>query len=130
MTGTIQETWQDCLDHVRRPMRTVTIGWTSDGSGAVLQALTGGGSNGLLSGRIERVVFVPGTGGGEPTNNYGVAVYDESSVDLLAGQGAAKSNTAASDYRPNPAVAVDEVCTLSVSGAGAAKSGTVVIYLG
>lgn len=127
--GNVKEAWQDELDRVRRPIRTVALAWTADASGSVMWTLASGAESGLLSGLIHRVVFVPGTGGSQPSSGYGVTLADSNGVDLLAGQGAGLSSTAASQYVPTAPVAVDDICTLHVSAAGAEKSGTVVIYL-
>lgn len=139
-TGSIVENWQDSVNRVARPIRTVSIAWTSDGSGAVTQPLTGGKQSGYVSGLIQRVVFVPGTSGVQPTNLYSVTLKDSSGIDVLSGQGASLSNSANTHIKPSvpmkdgtttstAEIAVDDILTLGVTAAGAAKQGTVILYL-
>jgi hypothetical protein len=112
----------------------VPITWTSDASGnATVTTPT-------LNGRILCVEFAPGTGGSQPSNNYSATLTAVSGFDLLLGKASANlSNTAVSRLIPAQAtsdtntlgvVSVAEACTLNISGAGNAKSGTVNVYLG
>lgn len=143
-TGTVVETRQELFDQVRRPVRSVTLAWTSDASGNVTYALTGGGAAGSpgaqISGYLERVVFVPGTGGDQPTNLYSVTLKDANGIDMLAGQGASLANNANTHVKPSvpmkdgtttstAPIALDDVLTLGVSAAGNAKQGTVILYV-
>jgi hypothetical protein len=134
--GSIVETAQLLFDQVRRPVRWYSLAWTSDASGNV----SGIPTVNVISGSIERVVFVPGTGGVEPTDLYDVTLLDSHGIDVLAGQGANLSQSSASHIKPGvpmkdgtttstAPIAVDEVLTLAVSAAGNAKSGTVILYV-
>lgn len=113
----------------------VAFPWTSDASGNV-----SGNPTGVLYGTILKVQFVPGAGGSQPTSGYSVTLLDTSGIDVLAGQGSTLSNTTATAVIPGipfkdgtttgtaPCV-VAEALRPVVSGAGNAKSGTLVIYL-
>ena len=68
-----------------------SIAWTSDASGNV-----NGTPVALKRGRLLQVKFAPTNGGTQPSNNYAATLIDADGVDLLAGKGAALSNTAAS----------------------------------
>jgi len=126
----------------RRPISMITLAWTSSSGGAVsgLPVLTSAGIVDYLSGEIERVVFIPGTGGVQPTNGYSVTLLDGNGVDVLAGQGASLSNVTTTHIKPGvkitdgtttsiAPIAIDDQLTLNVSAAGNAKQGTVVLYL-
>ena len=138
-TGSIVETWQDTVNRVARPIRTVSIAWTSDASGAVTQPLAGGKQSGYVSGLIQRVVFIP-SGTAQPSLNYSVTLKDSSGIDVLAGQGASLSNVNTTHVKPGvpikdgtttstAEIAVDDILTLGVTAAGATKQGTVLLYL-
>lgn len=114
-------------------IRRTALAWTSDGSGDV------NGTTTALCGAIVRVEFIPGAGGVQPSALYDVTLLSASGIDLLAGQGANLSNSAASQVAPacpftdgtTVSIAppqVNEAVTLVVANAGNAKSGTVVIY--
>lgn len=110
------------------------IAWTSNSSGAA------SGTTDLISGTICKVEFIPGSGGSQPTNAYDATLTDAGGVDILAGQGADLSNSAASSVVPgvpfkdgtttttSPCVIADQL-TLSVTNAGDTKSGQVVLYV-
>lgn len=112
-----------------------TFPWVSDGSGNAVVA------SGLpVSGEIQRVVFIPSSGGTAPTALYDVTLTDSDGVDVLAGQGAnlaASGNTHVCPGVPLKdgtttsvvPVVVDSILTLNVTNAGAAKAGTVVVYV-
>lgn len=144
MAGTVVETRQEITDQVRRPVRSITLAWTSDASGDVTYELVGSGkvsgSGNYVSGYLERVIFVPGAGGVQPTDLYDVTIIEENGLDVLAGQGANLSQSSASHVKPSvpmtdgtttstAPIALDNILTLNVSNAGNAKSGTVILYL-
>jgi hypothetical protein len=109
------------------------VAWTSDASGNAAVSVPG------LNGMIIAVEFVPGRGAVQPTNNYSAILANASGYDLLLGKASANLSNAAvsrlipaastSDTNTLSGVAVgDETCVLAISGAGNAKSGTVIIY--
>ena len=111
-----------------------TFDWVSSGSGNATLV------SGLpISGQIERVVIVPDDVA-SPTTNYDITLTDTESIDVLSGQGANLSATAASTVRPGTPlkdgtttstvpVVVDSVLTLNVSNAGDTKAGRVLVYV-
>lgn len=114
-------------------VRRAVLAWTSDASGAV------NGTTTKLCGAIVRVEFVPGAGGSQPSAAYDVLLKSASGIDLLAGQGANLSNSAASQVAPacpftdgtTVSIAppqVNENVELDVQNAGNAKSGSVIVY--
>lgn len=126
MAGSFTETLQQ-----HSTVRALRLAWTCDASGAV----NGTRTTAFVSGEILRVVFVPGTGGAQPTNLYDVTLEDTDGVDVLDGCGANRSNAAAVSTAPEigaaatgQRTAVSSTLELKVSNAGNAKQGTVVLY--
>lgn len=127
MAGTLSVSENHC-----GPVRRTSLAWVSDGSGNV------NGTTTKLVGAIVRVEFVP-SGAAAPTANYDVQLKSASGIDLLAGQGANLSDSAASQVAPacpftdgtTTSIAppqVNEEVELDVQNAGSAKAGTVVVY--
>lgn len=113
-----------------------TLAWTSTAGGAV-----SGNPFDMRKGAIFQVKFVPGTGGTQPTNNYTVALNDTDGVDVFAGigQGTNLSNVASKIAVPYFGLAATQVYSpyfhdaseqldLVVAAAGAAKTGTVIVW--
>jgi len=108
-----------------------TIAWVSTAGGAVSS-----NAFSVNRGEILQVKFVPDGGGTQPSDLYDLTLVDAASVDYLAGTGANLSNAAAtitvpkvnSSFRPF----VDGTATLDlvVANAGAAKGGTVILWIG
>jgi len=124
-----------------RPICKIMLTWTSTAAGAVNQVVVDGNGNGLYcSGELLRVVFIPGTGGNQPSNNYSAQLTDQNGIDLLAGQGATLSNTTTTHVCPGVkvtdgatsterAIAGDDKLTLVIGSAGDVKQGQVILYL-
>lgn len=135
MAGSLSITDQVFADKINRPVRKVSLAWTSTAGGAVSGNLTD-----YLSGVLARVAFVPNTSSTQPTNLYDITLLDENGIDVLAGQGADLSNATATAVIPGvplkdgtttsvgPAQ-IDDKLELRVANAGSAKTGTVVLYL-
>lgn len=107
-------------------MKKILWTWVSSAGGAAdLQTTL------AYTGAIERAVFIPDSGGTQPTNLYDVTVLDEDSADVLIGLGADLSNTAAVGKAASNglgAVANDRLYLHVING-GNAKGGKVVLYL-
>lgn len=124
MAGSIIFTRQETTPRVLR------LAWTSDAAGAVSGTLV------YVEGVIERVVFVPGTGGAQPTDLYDVVLNDVDGLDVLAAKGANLSNVNKTQVCPfigdgtttDKPVAVAGALELVVAAAGNTKSGQVVLY--
>lgn len=128
MAGTVTITYQE-----HRTVRKITLDWLSDASGDV-----SGTHTKYLSGQIERVVFVPDSGGTQPTDQYDLTLEDDTAMDVLAGLGANLSNSTATHVVPvvtdgnagnmSP-IAIDDKLELKGSNCGNAKGGTVYLYI-
>jgi hypothetical protein len=119
-----------------RPVQEYSFAWTSSAGGAV----SGIPTPDVISGQIVRAVFIPGTGGAQPSNAYSAQLTDGNGMDVLANQGASLSNVTTTHTAPGVTVtdgtnngvlpiAVNEVLTLVIAAAGNAKSGTLVLYI-
>jgi hypothetical protein len=141
MAGTLTVTTQNPTRGPARPVEKFTLSWTSTSGGAV-----SGNAFGPVSGELLRVVFLPGTGGAQPTNGYTATLKlangdaNDDGIDLLAGQASSLSNSTKTTVTPSVAmqdgtttstnrIAVDDMLDLVIAGAGNAKSGVVVLYV-
>jgi len=115
-----------------RTMKRAIFTWVSDATGDA-----SGTTTAPISGLAYRAVFKPAIGSSSPSNNYDVVLNDSYGVDVLQGKGANLSNTIATDVGViltdgtdgnTVPVAVDDLLTLTVSNAGNAKGGVVVLY--
>ena len=135
--GSITITDQNVRDKATRPVRKVTLAWTSSAGGAV-----SGNPTDYISGELVRVVFVPGTAGAQPTNAYDVTlvISGGDGIDLLAGQGSNLANNANTHVKPGvpmkdgtttttAGICVDDKLELVVANAGDTKSGQVILYI-
>lgn len=97
--------------------------WTSTAGGAA-DLITVGAYNG----KIEMLVTDPSATA--PTDDYDVTVTDEDGTDVLAGAGANR-DTANTEIviASSLGIVANDKLTLNVTAAGAAKSGTVYLYV-
>lgn len=104
-------------------LRSLKWTWVSDGAGAVSSAWPN-----AISGMVLGLETIPDGGGTQPTS-YAAAVNNAKGTDTLGGTGTARSITAkeyapsAWGSTPNGFPLIDEIPTLVISGAGAAKGG-------
>jgi len=89
----------------------------------------GGATTQSLTGELIRAVFVPGSGGSQPTNAFDVVVNDSDGYDVLAGQGANISNAAPTTVVSSLGAVFNSALTLAVTNAGDTKSGTIILYI-
>lgn len=118
MAGTVTTT-EETFGTVKK----ITFDWLSSAGGAADATTTK-----VYSGILERVVFVPDSGGTAPDPAYDVVLNDDDSIDLLDGAGANLSATAT--YQVQNAGAVSNgALTLGVTNAGDANGGLVYVYI-
>lgn len=112
----------------------VKLNWVSDAAGAV------SGTKVAVRGKITNVVFKPGASAVQPTDLYDVTLLDDAGVDVLKGRGANLSNATATRVQPATTkhdgttasvgdVVVRDELELQVANAGAAKEGSVWLYV-
>ena len=111
---------------------SLEVDWESDASGDASASFSG------ISGLIYGANIIPDSGGTQPTDAYDVTVTDADGLDLLGGNGADQSNSAAAyvpasctlggsaQATPRP---VDGSLTVTIAGAGDTKGGKVVLLL-
>lgn len=111
-----------------------SVAWLSSAGGAVSENVFA-----TKRGRLQQVKFIPGAGGAQPTDQYGVAILDAAGLDILLGLGSGRSNATASAFPALDGVgAVPGTLgfleagnlTPTISGAGNAKGGTVILIVG
>lgn len=118
-------------DGDKGPIRRVNVSWTTDGSGDAA------GTSLKINGYLLKGVTVPSDG---PTDNYDIVLTDADGADLLAGCIAGLTNRDTTDTETVQFLLTDGaagiaahpvVCSaviVTVAAAGAAKSGTLVLY--
>lgn len=126
MAGSITVTNADAGSGVTK----YSIAWTSDASGAV-----SGDNFEIRRGRLLQAKFVPGTTTAQPTDLYDVVVRDADGADVLQGQGANLSNSIPSYVSAAwgsgaPLYLEGQALYPVVAGAGNAKSGTIILFVG
>jgi hypothetical protein len=111
-------------ERVSHSVKKVRFDWTSSAGGAAdLQSAR------VYDGAIQRVVTIPGAGGVQPTS-YGVTLVDDDGADVLFGNGAGRSITATEQIAANNlGIVSGSHLYLHVTGAGASKSGTLIVYV-
>lgn len=119
MAGTVTTT-EKTLGTVKK----VTFAWTSSAGGAA-DATTAA----VFDGKLIGLTTIPDAGTA-PTDNYDVVLNDADGHDVLLGAGANRDtlNTEHVAEASLGAVAHSKL-TLAVTNAGAAKLGTVIVYL-
>jgi hypothetical protein len=110
------------------PLKVVryTLTWTSSAGGAVsANPFT------VTHGNLLQVKIKPAAGGSAPTTLYDVTLVDEDSLDYLSGRGTDMSATLPLMLQWDPPVMwhTSQQMDLVVANAGAAKSGTVVLWV-
>lgn len=111
-------------------VKKILFDWLSENGGAnagKAQKTTTYAYNGVL----ERVVFVPDSGGTAPDNLYDVTVLDEDGYDVLSALGADLSNAAyvTKTHADGLGAVANDKLTLTVDNANNAKGGVVILYL-
>ncbi len=117
------------------PARTITLEWTAASDGSFDGFLTQ-----PLRGMLLRVVFVPGSGGDQPDDNYDLTLEDESGLDVLRAQGVNLDEATTTHVCPGVRmtegtytslipVMIDGTLELHGSGCGDSNKGTVVLYI-
>ena len=92
-----------------------------------------GGTTGVTTkaynGKIERLITIPGASAAAPAASYDITVTDEESIDVLAGGGANRGNSATEQVASSLGTVVNDKLTLNVTNAGSSHSGVAIIYL-
>lgn len=134
----------DVTDLVSRPVRQYSFNFTTDAaSGDVTNQAVGADAAGIpviVSGNIERAVFVPGSPA--PTNTMTAAILDANGIDVLSGLWSGGNTAPSGGGHVKPGVpmkdgtttttapiAVDEGLILQVGSAGNSKKGSIILYV-
>lgn len=105
-------------------VKKVTFAWTSSAGGAADATTTK-----AYDGRVIGLTTIP-SGGAAPDDNYDVTVKDVDGHDVLLGRGIDR-DTANTEFvtEANMAGVAGSTLTLAVTNAGAAKQGTVILWV-
>lgn len=106
----------------------ITFAWTS-GTDAE-EGTASGTTTYQYSGNILRVVTVPGTGGDAPTDDYDITITDASSIDVANSQLLNRDDTNTEWVVASLGAVANDKLTINVSAAGAANTGTCIVYVG
>src|SRR4051812_32088221 len=131
MSGTVSESFAFPQGHKPGVINKLTLAWTSASDGTATFTTS------KINGTILRCATNPGSAA--PTDDWDVTLTDEDGLDVLAGQGANRDTTNSEHFCPGlplkdgtttsvVPIVVNGPLALSVSGAGSAKTGTIVIY--
>jgi len=104
----------------------ITFAWTSGSaptSGVVTKATTY-----TYNGILLRAVTIPGSE--TPSNNYDITLLDGDSVDVANGLLLNRSDTNTEWVTSAMGAVVGDVLTFDLTGAGSAKTGTCIVYIG
>ena len=106
-------------------VKKIKFVWVSAADGTA-----SGTTTGVYSGIVERLVTIPAAAAAAPTDNYDVAINDEDDTDILMGAGADRDQAVTEQVLASSlgCVANDQL-SLSITGAGSGKSGTVILYI-
>lgn len=119
MAGTVTAT-----EAVHGSVKKIAFAWTSSAGGAA-----DGASTHPFDGKVIGLTTIP-DGVDAPTDNYDVTVKDGDGHDVLLGAGANR-DTANTEYVAEASLGAvaASLLTLGVANAGAAKKGTVILYV-
>ena len=105
-------------------VKKITFAWTSTAGGAADTPTVA-----TFSGKIEALVTIPDVVDA-PTTLYDVTVTDADGVDVLAGAGANRSATATELVLSSLlGIVANDLLTVNITNAGAAKKGRVIVHL-
>jgi len=103
------------------------IKWSfTAGSGTKVNSIGSAATSNAYNGKIMNIVTV---GGASISASWDITVKNQSSVDVLMGQGA--SRAASTQYTPGNylGVVANDKLTLGISGTGSSHAGTVYMYI-
>lgn len=105
-------------------VKRVSFAWTSDGSGVVLSDLT----TKTFDGQVLMLVTDP-DGSAAPTDNYDVAVLDESGDDILAVAGLNRDTANTETVVAALGAVAESRIQLSITAAGVSKEGVATLWI-
>lgn len=119
-TGTVAIAVEHGVTHNR-----VTFDFTSTAEGAA-----GDTTEELFNGAIEQVLFSPGSGDNQPSDDWDAVLTDSQGADMLCGRGADLDNASIVVLRdPFLGILVNSALTLAVTNFGNAKTGQVSVFI-
>lgn len=112
------------VETTQTSVRKVVWSWLSTAGG-----VADGATTAAFDGRVIGLATIP-SGGAAPDDNYDITITDAAGHDVLMGAGRDR-DTANTEYVAEASLAgvASSRLTLNVSAAGAAKAGTVILYI-
>jgi hypothetical protein len=109
-------------------VKKIVAAWTSGTDGEAGTA--SGTTSGAYDGQIVGLTTVPAGGGSAPTDDYDVVVTDSGGHDVLIGAGMNR-DTANTEHVTGASMAgaAGSPLTISVTNAGSAKAGAVILWI-
>ena len=105
-------------------VKKITFDWVSAADGTA-----SGTTEGVYSGLVERLVTIPDATDA-PDDNYNVVINDEDETDILMGAGAARDTASTEQVLASSlGCMANDKLALSITGAGSANAGRVIVYL-
>jgi len=113
-------------EEVFSTVKKITLAWTCSAGGIV----SGTSTTNAFSGKVERLVTVPGTGADAPDDNYNVTVLDEDGTDILMGGGLLRDQVNTEQVLASSlGIVANDKLQLVIGAAGASNKGTVYLYV-
>jgi hypothetical protein len=123
MAGTVVE---QHINHLS--VKEVRWAWTSDGAGAADKV------GPVICGIIKAIIVIPNKAGTQPDDNFNMTIKDADGFDVCEGNGLLMSHDADTVMTSHNAAhpisevpVVNQVLTLAITAAGAAKTGVTVV---
>lgn len=129
----IAVTFIDSPSYQEQPVIPFKIDWVSDGSGNATGVMSDANGNAVnFNGTLLQVAFKP-SDAAAPSSAYDVTITNDAGVDVLGGNGANLSATVGSQETGVTTGGFPFVLggplTLNVSNAGAAKAGSIYLFI-
>lgn len=119
MAGTVVTT-----ETTHTSVKLIKFDWLSSAAGAADATTTA-----YFDGLLIKVATVPDGGGTQPSDQYDLTLTTANGIDLLAGQGANRSNVNTEYITSGMGGCAGEKVTLGITNGGNAKGGVVYVYI-
>ncbi len=109
-------------------IKKITFAWTAGTGGEAGTATQQ--TTYPYTGNILKIVTVPGTGLTQPADDYDITLTDEDGIDVANGQALNRDELNTEWVAAALGAVVGDKLTFNLSGAGAGKTGTCIVYVG
>jgi len=109
-------------------MKKIKWSWVA-GSGASVNSIGSAQTTNTYNGKIQMLATIGGAGGLAPSASYDITVVDQSSVDVLAGNGASRAAATEWTTTGNLGAVANDKLTLTIASTGSSNAGAVYVYI-